>query len=214
MNPKNANNMNAIPSNSMMFDASLQVVRSKIPFQIPTKPKARAIAITRSAEGSLTSLSTENKPMVMGTARINTCLPSSCCLSVSIIRWKGWFSFARFSCVDVWVEVENDGELMVVVNSTLAVSTEEAEGPVEVLDIMIEFSWISWQHLVWSESFACVDWSGLDSRSWSGSSCCVLGFKERTGKCEARKSKHLSMFPTRNEPQTSANAIEKWERGR
>jgi hypothetical protein len=24
----------------------------------------------------------------------------------------------------------------------------------------------------------------------------------------------LSMFPTRNEPQTSANAIEKWERGR
>jgi hypothetical protein len=37
---------------------------------------------------------------------------------------------------------------MVVVNSTLAVSTEEAEGPVEVLDIMIEFSWISWQHLV------------------------------------------------------------------
>ncbi|KAJ6357009.1 hypothetical protein OIU78_004993 [Salix suchowensis] len=146
-NPKNASSMNAAPSNSSMFDAFFQVVRSRMPFQIPTTPKAIETAITRSAIGSLTRLPTENKPMVMGAARINICFPSSSSLSVSIIRWKGRFSLERFSCVGVCVEAEDDEEStssMVMANSTdLSASTGEAGGPGEVLGIdVIEFCWI------------------------------------------------------------------------
>ncbi|KAJ6718638.1 hypothetical protein OIU79_006499 [Salix purpurea] len=126
--------MNATPSNSIMFDASFQVVRRRMPFQIPTTPKASETAMTRSAMGSLTRLPTENRPMVMGAARISVCFPSSFSLSVSIIRWEGRFSLERF-CVE---------ESMVMANSTdLSASTGEAGGADEVLGIVIiELCWI------------------------------------------------------------------------